>query len=83
MDQPVARALAKLIDQAVGGELVKLPTMGGSVPMYIFEELGLPIINVPIVNHDNNQHSPNENLRVGNLWRGMEIYGAILSTLNW
>ena len=83
MDRPVAQALAKLIDQAVGGELVMLPTMGGSVPMYIFEELGLPIINVPMVNHDNNQHSADENLRVGNLWRGMEIYGAILSTLNW
>jgi acetylornithine deacetylase/succinyl-diaminopimelate desuccinylase-like protein len=36
-----------------------------------------------MVNHDNNQHSPNENLRVGNFWRGMEIYGAILAGLSW
>jgi acetylornithine deacetylase/succinyl-diaminopimelate desuccinylase-like protein len=45
--------------------------------------LKLPVIGVPIVNHDNNQHSENENLRVGNLWRGMEIFGAILAELRW
>ncbi len=83
MDRPVARALTRVVEEAVGGDLVKLPTSGGSVPMYIFEELGLPVISVPMVNHDNNQHSPNENLRVGNFWRGMEIYGAILAGLSW
>jgi len=27
-----------------------------------------PIICLPIVNHDNNQHAANENLRLQNLW---------------
>jgi acetylornithine deacetylase/succinyl-diaminopimelate desuccinylase-like protein len=62
---------------------VKMPTLGGTAPMYIFEELGLPVIGVPIVNADNHQHSSDENLRLGHLWRGMEIYGAILADLSW
>jgi acetylornithine deacetylase/succinyl-diaminopimelate desuccinylase-like protein len=63
--------------------LITMPLVGGSSPMYIFENLGLPVINVPIVNYDDNQHSPNENLRIGYFWRGIEIYGAILADLKW
>jgi acetylornithine deacetylase/succinyl-diaminopimelate desuccinylase-like protein len=83
MDLPVSKALVQVIQGATGGNTVIAPTLGGSVPMYIFEELGLPWIGVPIVNYDNHQHSSDENLRLGNLWRGMEIYGAILADLNW
>jgi acetylornithine deacetylase/succinyl-diaminopimelate desuccinylase-like protein len=83
MDLPVSKALVEVIQGATGGNTVIAPTLGGSVPMYIFEDLGLPWIGVPIVNYDNHQHSSDENLRLGNLWRGMEIYGAILTDLNW
>ena len=83
MDLPVSIALARVVDEATGEPSVKLPLLGGSMPMYIFERLHLPVIGVPIVNFDNNQHSPNENLRLGNLWQGMEIYGAILADLRW
>ncbi len=83
MDLPVSKALADVVDAAVGGGLVKMPILGGSSPMYIFENLGLPVISVPIVNYDDNQHSPNENLRIGHFWRGIEIYGAILADLKW
>jgi len=71
-------------DQCVEGTgLVAMPQMGGSSPMYVFENLKLPVISVPIVNYDDNQHSPNENLRVGNLWDGIKIYGVLLSDLKW
>ncbi len=83
MDLPVSKALVQVIQGAAGGNAVIAPTLGGSVPMYIFEDLGLPWIGVPIVNYDNHQHSSDENLRLGHLWRGMEIYGAILADLNW
>jgi acetylornithine deacetylase/succinyl-diaminopimelate desuccinylase-like protein len=83
MDLPVSKALVDVIQGATGGNTVIAPTLGGSVPMYIFEDLGLPWIGVPIVNYDNHQHSSDENLRLGNLWRGTEIYGAILADLNW
>lgn len=83
MDLPVSQDVVKVVQEATGGQAVIAPTLGGSVPMYIFEDLGLPWIGVPIVNYDNHQHSADENLRLGNLWRGMEIYGALLSGLNW
>jgi acetylornithine deacetylase/succinyl-diaminopimelate desuccinylase-like protein len=41
--------------------------------------LGLPTILVPTVNHDNNQHSPNENLKILNLWKGIEIMAVLLT----
>ncbi len=83
MDLPVAKALVQVVQDATGGKAVIAPTLGGSVPMYIFEDLGLPWIGVPIVNYDNHQHSSDENLRLGQFWRGIEEYGAILADLNW
>lgn len=83
MDRPEARKLVSVVEAALGEPLVQLPTSGGSVPMHIFEGFGLPIIHVPTVNHDNNQHSPNENLRLGNFFRGIEIFAAILAALEW
>ncbi|PYT84323.1 MAG: peptidase M20, partial [Acidobacteria bacterium] len=83
MDLPVSQALIKVVQDATDGSAVIAPALGGSVPMYIFEELGLPWIGVPIVNYDNHQHSSDENLRLGHFWRGIEIYGAILADLNW
>jgi len=82
MDLPVSKKVVEIVEGAAG-PAVKMPTLGGTAPMYIFEELGLPVIGVPIVNADNHQHSSDENLRLGHFWRGMEIYGAILADLNW
>ncbi len=83
MDLPVSQTLVRVVEGAVGAPVVKMATLGGSAPMYIFENLKLPVIGVPIVNHDNNQHSENENLQLGNFWRGIEIYGSLLSELKW
>ncbi len=82
MDLAVSKKVVEVVEGAAG-PAVKMPTLGGTAPMYIFEDLGLPVIGVPIVNADNHQHTSDENLRLGNLWRGMEIYGAILADLNW
>jgi acetylornithine deacetylase/succinyl-diaminopimelate desuccinylase-like protein len=83
MDLPVSKALIEVVRTAAGSDTVVMPSSGGSVPMYIFDDLGLPWIGVPIVNYDNHQHSSDENLRLGHLWKGIEIYGAILADLNW
>ena len=82
MDLPVSKKVVEIVEGAAG-PAVKMPMLGGSAPMYIFENLGLPVIGVPIVNHDNHQHSSDENVRLGNLWRGMEIYAALLAGLSW
>ena len=83
MDLPMSKAIVEVVKGAAGNDTVIMPSSGGSVPMYIFEDLGLQHVGVPIVNYDNHQHSSDENLRLGHFWRGMEIYGAILADLNW
>ena len=84
MDTPSSRALVRVIEEASGGPIVALPMLGGSIPMYLFhEKLGAPVVGVPIANHDNNQHAANENLRLQNLWDGIEVYAAILARLEW
>jgi len=79
MDLPISQLVLRTADSA-RGPVVKLPTMGGSVPLYMIEEiLHAPTITVPIANHDNNQHSYNENLRIQNLWDGIELMAALLA----
>lgn len=82
MDLPVSRALLQVARDAAGEDIVVLPSLGGSVPMYVFvEELGAPVIGLPIVNHDNNQHAADENLRLQNLWDGIDLYAAVMLRL--
>jgi acetylornithine deacetylase/succinyl-diaminopimelate desuccinylase-like protein len=79
MDLPISQLVLKTADLA-RGPVVKLPTMGGSVPLYMIDEiLHVPTITVPIANHDNNQHSFNENIRIQNLWDGIELMAALLA----
>jgi acetylornithine deacetylase/succinyl-diaminopimelate desuccinylase-like protein len=79
MDLPVSQLVLRTAE-AARGSIVKLPTMGGSVPLYMIDAiLHTPTITVPIANHDNNQHSFNENLRIQNLWDGIELMAALLA----
>lgn len=82
MELPLSRALLEVVQEASDAKVLAVPTLGGSLPLNIFQEvLGAPLIVVPIVNHDNNQHAANENLRIQNLWDGIEIYASILARL--
>ncbi|HEY7407533.1 MAG TPA: M20/M25/M40 family metallo-hydrolase [Gemmatimonadaceae bacterium] len=82
MDAPLSRALLRVLTEATDGRVVAIPTLGGSLPMYLFAEvLRAPLVIVPIVNHDNNQHAANENLRIGNLREGIELYAGIFARL--
>lgn len=79
MDHPMALKVVSAIE-AARGKVLRLPMSGGSVPMSVFEqELATPLIIVPIANHDNNQHGHNENLRLQNLWDGIETMAALLT----
>jgi acetylornithine deacetylase/succinyl-diaminopimelate desuccinylase-like protein len=79
LDLPLSREVAGLM-AAAGHEPVRLPTVGGSIPMYLFQQPNdTPVIGLPIANHDDNQHSADENLRLQNLWDGIEIYAALFS----
>ncbi len=79
MDLEISRRVIRALERA-HGEMIKLPTLGGSVPIQsITEVLKTHAILVPTVNHDNNQHSFNENLRLQNLWDGIVTMAALLA----
>lgn len=82
LDLPLSREVARIMT-AAGHEPVRLPTMGGSIPMYLFQQPNdTPVIGLPIVNHDNNQHAADENLRLQNLWDGIEVFAALFTQLS-
>lgn len=81
LDLPLSRQVANIM-AATGHDPVRLPTVGGSIPMYLFQQPNqTPVIGLPIVNHDDNQHAADENLRLQNLWDGIEIYAALFTAL--
>jgi acetylornithine deacetylase/succinyl-diaminopimelate desuccinylase-like protein len=79
MDLPISQDVIRTVESA-RGPVVKIPIMGGSVPLDAIEStLGTSTIIVPIANHDDNQHSFNENLRIQNLWDGIDVMAALIT----
>ena len=79
MNLPISMEVVRVVESA-RGRTVKLPTMGGGLPLQEVERpTGAPTIIIPIGNHDNNQHSYDENLRLQNLWDGIELMAALLT----
>ena len=84
MSTPEARAVIAAANDAAGGPVALLPMMGGSVPIYLFHDIfKVPVIGLPIVNHDDSQHAANENLRLKNLWDGIDTYAALMAEMTW
>lgn len=79
IDLPIAQQVIKAVQLATNKQLILEPTSGGSLPLYLFEKhLNTRVINLCIVNHDNNQHSENENVRLQNLWDSIAQIAAIM-----
>jgi len=79
MDIPISMAVIDAVQSTSKDRIVKLPTSGGSLPLSIItDRLKTVTITVPIVNYDNNQHAENENLRLQNLWDGIETLAAVM-----
>jgi acetylornithine deacetylase/succinyl-diaminopimelate desuccinylase-like protein len=80
LDNPLARQVARVVEQMAGAKIVVAPTLGGSVPMYLFQgDANTPVVGVPLANFDNNQHAANENLRLQNLWDAIEIFAGLFT----
>ena len=80
LDSPVSRAVVEAVQTTSEQPVVRMPTLGGSLPLVLIREtLGAPTITVPVANYDNNQHAENENLRLQNLWDGIETYAALMT----
>jgi acetylornithine deacetylase/succinyl-diaminopimelate desuccinylase-like protein len=79
-DSEPGRWLRRAMVRRFGREPVMLRTAGGSIPISPFvTTLGVPAVSVGTVNPDNNQHSPNENLRVGDFVRGIATILSVLT----
>ncbi|RDY58146.1 M20/M25/M40 family metallo-hydrolase [Flagellimonas nanhaiensis] len=84
LNNPYGQFLAQTLKSSFGKEVIQIRTMGGTVPIAAFiNELKIPAFVVPMVNADNNQHSPNENLKIGQLAYGIKaFYGILSSSMN-
>ncbi|HRH51216.1 MAG TPA: M20/M25/M40 family metallo-hydrolase [Panacibacter sp.] len=79
LDLPIIKKVINAVKTTTQAQVVLQPTMGGSLPLFLFEKyLHAKTITVPIANHDNNQHAENENIRLQNLYDGIETMAALM-----
>jgi len=80
MDIPFSRALLAAASAGATNPPLAVPMLGGSLPTSTFEQvLGVRLVVLPIANYDNNQHAANENIRMQNLWDGIELFAAVMA----
>ena len=81
LDNPFGNHLVQTLNETFGKPVVQVRIMGGTVPIAPFiNALDIPAFLLPLVNPDNNQHSPNENLRLGQIDYGIRALYALLTT---
>ena len=79
-DVPEARFVTDALRSRYGEGLVRIRTLGGSIPADRFiDAFQVPTVGVSLANFDDNQHTDNENLRLGNLWNGIVTLAAIMT----
>ena len=82
LELPFSRRLLAVVGEDSEEPAIALPTLGGSVPMLLFiETFRVPVVILPIANHDNAQHAPDENLRLQNLWDGIATFATVIAGL--
>jgi acetylornithine deacetylase/succinyl-diaminopimelate desuccinylase-like protein len=82
MDSAFAEPIREAILTAQGIEPLLYPSMGGSLPDYVFTKiLGVHAFVVPYGNADEANHAPNENLTLECFYNGIRTGAAILSYL--
>ncbi|HEY7896089.1 MAG TPA: M20/M25/M40 family metallo-hydrolase [Gemmatimonadaceae bacterium] len=84
MSSPAARAVIAAATHASDEPVAVAPMLGGSVPLYVFNDIfHTPLVGLPVSNHDDNQHAANENVRLQNVWDGIDAYAAMMGELTW
>ena len=80
-DTEIGAWLTRAMTDAFGEVPVRHRTSGGSIPISPFvETLDVPAVSIPMANRDNNQHSPNENIRLGNYVDAVKTIYYVLRT---
>ncbi|MFB3818599.1 MAG: M20/M25/M40 family metallo-hydrolase [Candidatus Methylomirabilales bacterium] len=79
LDHPLGGAAIRAVRQGFGREPILQPSMGGSDPDYYFTRvLGIPRVNVPYAPHDENNHAPNESIKLDGFYHGIRTTAALL-----
>ena len=80
LETKIGKWLRKAIIKGFETDPIRIRMSGGSIPISPFvNTLDIPAVTVPTVNRDNNQHSPNENIRLGDYRNGIKTILAILT----
>ncbi|MFZ5817280.1 MAG: M20/M25/M40 family metallo-hydrolase [Bacillota bacterium] len=81
-DRPEPQAVIRAVREAYGAEPVVMPSLGGSLPDYVWTRiLGVPSVVVPYANHDEDNHAPNENMALDRFFSGIRCTAAVLAHL--
>ena len=66
--------------RATATRVVRIRTLGGGVPAGPFiDAFQVPTVGISLANYDDNQHTDNENLRLGNMWNGIVTLAALMT----
>lgn len=77
LDSPIAGRLVAALERAAQEPLVVMPSEGGSLPMCLFEQIGLPFVGLPTSNFDCNQHTDDENLQLKYLFEAVDLFASL------
>jgi acetylornithine deacetylase/succinyl-diaminopimelate desuccinylase-like protein len=79
---PAVTFIADALRSRYGNEnVVRIRTLGGGIPATPFiNAFQVPTVGVSLANYDDNQHTDNENLRLGHLWTGIETLAALMTS---
>ena len=79
-DSAAARFITDALRSRYDERLIRIRTLGGGVPAGPFiDAFQVPTLGISLANYDDNQHTDNENLRLGNLWNGIGMLAAIMT----
>jgi len=82
VDDQVGTTVRRVVSSTIGKDVLVLPMLGGSIGLAEFADvLGVPLITLPTVNHDNSQHAKDENIRLQNVWDGIEVFAGLMTKL--
>jgi acetylornithine deacetylase/succinyl-diaminopimelate desuccinylase-like protein len=73
--------LLRLLAEQGDGPPVALPTLGGTLPTWVFTQLlGMPGFVIPSANSDNQQHDVNEHYVLRHFFAQSTLYSRVVST---
>ena len=73
--------LLRLLEQHGDAEPVALPTLGGTLPLWVFTEtLGIPALWIPAANSDNQQHDINEHYVLRHFFQQTALYADVVAS---